>query len=69
MTDILQYRFITPYNYATSFINNASPLTAWLVYGKLAENPIVEAATYDQVITPSGENRYLESVTVKTTTS
>lgn len=68
MTDILQYRFVTPYSYAASFINESSPLTAWLVFGKLAENPIVEATTYDQVITPSGENRYLESVTVKATT-
>lgn len=67
MADILQYRFITPYNYAASFIYNTSPLTAWLVYGKLAENPIVEATTYDQAITPSGENRYLESVTIKAT--
>lgn len=67
MNNIIQYRFITPYNYVSMFIQNSSPLATWLAFGKIAENPIVTPSTEVQVIRPSGANRYLESVTVEAT--
>lgn len=65
--DILQYRFLTPYNYSTLFWKCGSPLINWLAFGKLAENPVVTPSTSVQVVRPSGVNRYLESVTVEAT--
>lgn len=67
MTSILQYPFITPYEYSTMFLYTSSPLEQWLLHGKIAENPIVTPSTTTQVIYPSGVNRYLQSVTVKAT--
>lgn len=65
MNDIIQYRFITPYNYVSMFLGSVSPLTAWLTFGKLAENPVVTPTSSVQVVRPSGANRYLETVTVE----
>lgn len=68
--DILQFPFITPYTYALSFTKGCgSPLQQWLVYGKIAENPVVTPSTTVQVVRPSGANRYLQSVTVEATTT
>lgn len=67
MFSILQYPFVTPYTYAASFITDSTPLMRWLLNGKIAENPIVIPTTREQVIRPSGANRYLQSVTVKAT--
>ena len=65
MNNVIQYRFLTPYNYATMFWNCGSPLENWLVFGKIAENPVITPSTSIQVVRPSGANRYLESVKVK----
>lgn len=70
MISILQYPFIDSYLYTTSFFKGCtSPLQQWLLFGKIAENPIVTPTTSVQVITPSGINRYLQSVTVEATTA
>ena len=72
MNDVIQYRFITPYNYVSMMLSKISPLASWLAFGKIVENPVVTPTTSVQVVTPSGMNRYLESVTVEaipTTTS
>lgn len=65
MNNVIQYRFLTPYNYATMFWNCSSPLENWLVFGKIAENPVITPSTSVQVVRPSGANRYLESVKVE----
>lgn len=65
MIDVIQYQFISPYNYVQMFLGNASPLAHWLAFGKLAENPIITPSNSEQVVEPSAANRYLESVIVK----
>lgn len=68
MISILQFPFITPYFYTTQFLGSCtSPLQQWFLFGKIAENPIVTPSTSVQVITPSGVNKYLQSVTVEAT--
>lgn len=69
--DVLQFPFITPYIYATSFLRGGctSPLQQWLVFGRLPENPVVTPSTKVQVITPSSAKKYLASVTVEATTT
>lgn len=69
MNDVIQYRFLTPYNYVAMFTSSASPLATWLAFGKIAENPVVTPTTSVQVINPSGANRYLQSVTVNAVTT
>lgn len=69
MNNVIQYRFLTPFNYASMFIQYNSPLVAWLVFGKIAENPVITPSTSIQVVRPSGANRYLESVTVEATST
>lgn len=41
-----------------------SPVVRWLAFGKLPENPVVTPSTTTQVIVPSAENKFLQSVTV-----
>ena len=67
--NILQFPFITPYVYATNFFGTGyrTPLQQWLLFGKIAENPVVTPTTTVQVIRPSAVNRYLETVTVEAT--
>lgn len=65
MTSVLQYPFITPYEFTTMFFNYSTPLEQWLLHGKIAENPIITPSTSAQVVRPSAVNRYLESVTVE----
>jgi hypothetical protein len=43
---------------------NISPINRWLVFGKLPENPVVTPTSSVQVIQPSAENKFLQSVTV-----
>ena len=69
MKDVIQYRFFMPYNYVALFVTNATPLATWFAFGKIAENPVVTPTTSVQVITPSGANRYLQSVTVEAVTT
>lgn len=69
MNNVIQYRFLTPFNYASMFIQYNSPLATWLVFGKIAENPVITPSTNVQVVRPSGANRYLESVTVEATST
>lgn len=64
--DILEFPFITPFTYAASFSKNCgSPLQQWLVFGRIPENPVVKPNTSIQVVRPSAQNRYLQSVTVE----
>lgn len=63
MISILKYPFITPYNYALSFVED-SILAQWLLNGRIAETVVVEPNNRTQVIIPSAQNRYLQSVTV-----
>ena len=69
MKDVIQYRFMMPYDYVAMFVTSASPLATWLAFGKIAENPVVTPTTSVQVIRPSGANRYLQSVTVEAVAS
>jgi hypothetical protein len=48
----------------SNFCGNVNPLVNWLAFGKLPENPVVTPSSSTQVIRPSAENRFLESVTV-----
>jgi hypothetical protein len=43
---------------------NVTPINRWLVFGKLPENPVITPSTSVQVVSPSAENRFLETVTV-----
>jgi hypothetical protein len=43
----------------------SNTVTNWLAFSKLPENPVVTPTSSVQVITPSAENRYLNSVTVE----
>lgn len=45
-------------------LNHCNPITMWLTFGKLPENPVVNPNATTQVIIPSGKNKFLESVTV-----
>lgn len=64
MNSILEYPFITPFSYASSFVREASPLMKWLLNGRLAENIVVDSSNNTQVVRPTSQNKYLESVTV-----
>jgi hypothetical protein len=50
---------------STRFCGNTSPLVRWLAFGKVPENPVVTPNSSTQVIRPSAENRFLETVTVE----
>ena len=43
---------------------NVNPITKWLAFGKLPENPIITPNSSTQVVTASAENKFLQSVTV-----
>lgn len=64
--DILKIPYYTPMTLISHFCPTAynSPLYNWLVWGRIAENPIITPSMRTQVVTPSGKNRYLDSVTV-----
>lgn len=63
MISILEYPFVTPYTYALSFLDD-SFLVQWLANGRLAEKVVVQPTNNVQVVRPSAQNRYLESVTI-----
>jgi hypothetical protein len=50
---------------SSRFCCNVNPLVNWLAFGKLPENPVVTPTSSTQVIRPSAENRFLETVTVE----
>jgi hypothetical protein len=50
---------------SSRFCGNVTPLVNWLAFGKLPENPVVTPSTSTQVVRPSAENRFLETVTVE----
>jgi hypothetical protein len=58
------YPNLTFGTFLRSNLSDVNPLIGWLAFGKLPENPIVTPNTTTQVIVPSGENRFLQSVTV-----
>lgn len=64
--DILRIPYITPLSYMSNFCtampNNS--LYNWLIWGRIAENPVVTPTMREQVIMPSAKNRYLNSVTI-----
>lgn len=64
MVSILQYPFVTPFTYAASFVENASPLVKWYLNGKLGEQVQVKPSNKMQVIEPSSRNRFIQNVTV-----
>lgn len=45
-------------------LHEVSPITRWLAFGKLPENPIITPTNSVQVVTASAENKFLQSVTV-----
>ena len=73
MFNVLGYSQVRPYGYYLSAISykqekstlNSSPVYRWLMAGKIPESPIVTPTNVTQVITPSGVNRALQTVTVK----
>lgn len=73
MFNVLEYSHVRPYGYCLSAISykreksalNSSPVYRWLMAGKVPESPIVTPTNVTQVITPSGANRALQTVTVK----
>jgi hypothetical protein len=46
-----------------------NPVVSWLAFGKLPENPVVTPSSTVQVIIPSAENKFLQSVTVEAITT
>jgi hypothetical protein len=46
-------------------LSNLPPLTRWFAFGKLPENPVVTPNATTQVIRPSANNKFLETVTVE----
>jgi hypothetical protein len=56
----LTYGVFLSNNYA-----NLPPLVRWFAFGKLPENPVITPTTSTQVVRPSAENRFLETVTVE----
>jgi hypothetical protein len=72
MLSPLNYSSITFGTFLRTSLCNIPPLMNWLAFGALPENPVVTPNTTTQVVIPSAENRFLQSVTVKpipTTTS
>ena len=73
MFNVLEYSQVRPYGYCLNAISykreksalNSSPVYRWLMAGKISESPIVTPTNVTQVITPSGVNRALQTVTVK----
>ncbi len=73
MFNVLEYSRVRPYGYCLSTISygqekstlNSSPVYRWLLTGKIPESPTITPTNVTQVITPSGVNRTLQTVTVK----
>lgn len=41
-----------------------NPVFAWMTFGKIPENPVVTPTNAVQIISPSANNRFLQTVTV-----
>lgn len=73
MFNVLEYSRVRSYGYCLGTIGygqkksalNSSPVYCWLLAGKIPESPIITPTNVTQVITPSGVNRTLQTVTVK----
>jgi hypothetical protein len=57
----MSYNVVLRSNFCTSL----NPVVNWLAFGKLPENPIITPSATVQVVAPSAENRYLQTVTVE----
>jgi hypothetical protein len=44
--------------------SNIPTIFYWFAFGKLPENPVITPSTTTQVIYPSANNKFLQSVTV-----
>lgn len=64
MLSPLCYSSITSGTILKANLATLSPLAVWFAFGKLPENPVVTPSTTTQVIIPSAENKFLQSVTV-----
>lgn len=64
---MFNYKNITSLTFCNSLIKIEDPMIGWLLNGKIAENVVVTPSSSTQVITASGPNRYLNSVTVTAT--
>jgi hypothetical protein len=49
----------------SNLCTNTNPVVNWLAFGKLPENPVITPTSSVQVVAPSAENRYLQTVTVE----
>lgn len=67
MISVIQYPFFNAYSNTIYHIGGCSfsPIVEWLLHGKIAENPVVTPSTSVQIVTPSANNRYLQSVKVE----
>ena len=67
MISVVQFPFFNAYSNVLYNIRGCSfsPVMMWLLNGKIAENPVVTPSTSVQIVTPSANNRYLESVKVE----
>ena len=67
MISVVQFPFFNAYSNVLYNIRGCSfsPAIMWLLIGKIAENPVVTPSASVQVVTPSANNRYLESVKVE----
>jgi hypothetical protein len=50
-------------------LGHCDPITAWLTFGKLPENPVINPSSSTQVVIPSGRNKFLNSVIVNPITT
>jgi hypothetical protein len=73
MIPFYSYGSFTPFA-LTKFTNNwlcpnVCPVVSYLTFGKVGENPVVTPSANVQVIRASAPNRFLNTVTVKATTT
>lgn len=67
MISVIQYPFFNMQSNAIYTIGGCyfSPVVSWLLNGKIAENPVVTPSSTVQVVKPTAQNRFLQSVTVE----
>jgi hypothetical protein len=65
MLSPLNYSSITYGGLLQARFCNLNPVASWLAFGKLPESPVVTPTSSVQVVRPSAENKFLESVTVE----
>lgn len=64
--DILKIPYTTPSILVDSFCSTIknTPIYNWLMWGRIAENPVITPSMQTQEVMPSAKNRYLNSVKV-----